>query len=66
MYGDTHPHWNTSAKRKRSSYRGPYASHTDRYQRDPEYRAQCIVNHRPEWLMWADGTWYAMGGSGRA
>ncbi len=41
----------------RSAVRCNWRNHTDRYQGEPAFRAQCIASHKPERLMWASGRW---------
>ena len=41
----------------RTCKRAGYPSHTDRYIKDPLYRASCELNGIPKWLQWSDGSW---------
>ena len=50
--------WNISAKRQKP----PYKSHTDRYRRDPVYKAQMMRQDTPEWLVFSDGKTHRLDG----
>jgi hypothetical protein len=48
--------WNVSAKRLK------FLSHTDRYRRDPVYKAQMMRQNTPEWLVFSDGNTHRLDG----
>ena len=50
-------------KLNRTCKRANYLSHTDRYIRDPLYRATCDQNGTPKWLQWSDGSWVRQDGT---
>ena len=47
----------------RGARRAKNLSHTDRWERDPQYVVNCQAHGYRKWLQWADGSWVPKDGS---